>query len=110
MNFAQNGECASLTGDALNFGTVSGNLSQGNQDTLRGWGVRQHDGQWGVALGRQGVRGVPAEGAYNRRWFHGEKVTDNTLRGPGDYDQFTLVAPQDPRLPGGGGSPHPFSA
>jgi hypothetical protein len=48
---------------------------------------------------------VSAEVAYNRRWFHGEKVTDNTLRGPGDYDQFTLVAPQDPRLPGGGGYP-----
>ena len=32
-------------------------------------------------------------------------MTDNTLRGPGDYEQFTITAPQDPRLPGGGGYP-----
>jgi hypothetical protein len=32
-------------------------------------------------------------------------VTDDTLRGPEDYQQFTIAAPQDPRLPGGGGYP-----
>jgi len=48
---------------------------------------------------------VSAEVAYNRRWFKGNKVTDDTLRGPGDYEQFSIVAPQDPRLPGGGGYP-----
>ena len=105
MNFAQNGECAALTGDALNFGTVSGNLAQVNQATLRGWGVRQHDWQWGITVQQQVIPRVSAEVAYNRRWFHGEKVTDNTLRGPGDYEPFTILAPQDPRLPGGGGYP-----
>ena len=34
MNFAANGECAALTGDALNFGAVSGNVTQVNQATL----------------------------------------------------------------------------
>jgi hypothetical protein len=48
---------------------------------------------------------VSVEVGYNRRWFHGEKVTDNTLRGPADYQQFTILAPSDPRLPGGGGYP-----
>ena len=48
MNFAANGECAALTGDVLNFGAVSGNVTQVNQDTLRGWGVRQSDWQWGI--------------------------------------------------------------
>ena len=48
---------------------------------------------------------VSAEVAYNRRWFKGNKVTDNTLRGPEDYQPFTILAPQDPRLPGGGGYP-----
>lgn len=32
-------------------------------------------------------------------------MTDDRLRGPGDYEQFTITAPQDPRLPGGGGYP-----
>jgi hypothetical protein len=105
MNFAQNGECAALTGDALNFGTVSGNLTQVNQATLRGWGVRQHDWQWGITVQQQVIPRVSAEIAYNRRWFKGAKVTDNTLRGPEDYQPFTILAPQDPRLPGGGGYP-----
>src|SRR5712671_1701555 len=105
MNFAQNGECAALTGDALNFGTVSGNLTKVNQETLRGWGVRQHDWQWGITVQQQVIPRVSAEIAYNRRWFRGEKVTDNRLRGPQDYDSFTILAPTDPRLPGGGGYP-----
>src|SRR5207244_9445810 len=43
--------------------------------------------------------------AYNRRSFKGAKVTDNTLRGPEDYQQFTILAPLDSRLPNGGGYP-----
>ena len=40
-----------------------------------------------------------------RERFKGQKVTDNTLRGPNDYEAFTITAPQDPRLPDGGGYP-----
>jgi hypothetical protein len=109
MNFAQNGECTALTGDAVNFGGVSSNLTQVNQATLRGWGVRQHDWQWGLTVQQQVIPRVSAEVAYNRRWFHGDKVTDNTLRGPEDYQPFSILAPQDPRLPGGGGYPIPLS-
>jgi hypothetical protein len=105
MNFAANGECPAATGDTLNFGQVSSNLTQVNQETLRGWGVRQHDWQWGITLQQEVIPRLSMEVAYNRRWFKGTKVTDNTLRGPGDYDQFTITAPSDPRLPGGGGYP-----
>ena len=105
MNFAANGECPALTGDALNFGAVSGTVTQVNQETLRGWGVRQSDWQWGITVQQQLMPRVSAEVAYNRRWFKGAKVTDNTLRGPEDYQPFTILAPQDPRLPGGGGYP-----
>jgi hypothetical protein len=105
LNFAANGECPAATGDALNFGAVSGNVTQVNQATLRGWNVRQSDWQWGVTLQQELIPRVSAEVAYNRRWFLGNKITDNRLRGPGDYEQFTITAPQDPRLPGGGGYP-----
>ena len=50
MNFAANGECPAATGDTLNFGQASGNITQVNQETLRGWGVRQNDWQWGITL------------------------------------------------------------
>src|SRR6185436_11408960 len=105
LNFAANGECPALTGDALNFGGLSGNVTQVNQATLRGWGIRQNDWQWGITVQQQVIPRVSAEIAYNRRWFKGLKVTDNTLRGPEDYQPFTILAPQDPRLPGGGGYP-----
>ena len=52
-----------------------------NQETLRGWGVRQSDWQWGITLQQEVLPRVSAEVAYNRRWFMGVKVTDNTLRG-----------------------------
>ena len=105
MNFADNGECAQVTGDSVNFGQVSGNITQVNPATLEGWGVRQNDWQWGITVQQQVIPRMSVEVAYNRRWFKGNKVTDNTLRGPTDYDAFTLTAPLDPRLPDGGGYP-----
>ena len=105
MNVAANGECPAATGDTLNFGQASGNITQVNQETLRGWGVRQNDWQWGLTLQHEVIPRLSAEVSYNRRWFNGLKVTDNTLRGPADYEQFTITAPSDPRLPGGGGYP-----
>ena len=78
MNFAPNGECAALTGDALNFGAVSGNITQVNQATLRGWGVRQNDWQWGITVQQELIPRVSVEVGYNRRWFQGNKLTDNT--------------------------------
>jgi hypothetical protein len=105
LNFAANGECALLTGNDANFGGVSGNITQVNPDTLKGWGVRQNDWQWGVTVQHEVIPRLSAEVSYNRRWFQGAKVTDNTLRGPNDYETFTLTAPQDSRLPGGGGYP-----
>ena len=35
----------------------------------------------------------------------GSRSTDNTLRGPEDYESWTITAPSDPRLPNGGGYP-----
>jgi hypothetical protein len=104
MNFAQNGECAALTGNDLNFGKANPTTTV-NPGTLTGWNTRQSDWQWGVNVQHEVIPRVSVEVGYNRRWFYGEKVTDNTLRGPGDYQQFTILAPQDPRLPGGGGYP-----
>ena len=48
---------------------------------------------------------MSVEVGYNRRSFYGEKVTDNSFAGPGTTSEFTILAPADPRLPGGGGYP-----
>ena len=109
MNFSANGECLQVTGDSLNFGQASGNITQVNPDTLHGWGVRQNDWQWGITVQQQVIPRTSVEVSYNHRWFNGAKVTDNTLRGPSDYDAFTLTAPVDARLPNGGGYAIPLS-
>src|SRR2546423_5044647 len=101
MNFAQNGECAALTANDLNFGKINPTTTV-NPATLTGWGVRPDNWQWGINLQQEVMPRLSVELGYNRRWFHGVKVTDNTLREPGDYQPFTILAPQDSRLPGGG--------
>jgi hypothetical protein len=100
-----NGECAALTGNNLNFGAVSGNITQVNQDTLKGWGARDYDWQWSIGLQQQVLPRVSADVAYSRRSFYSFTVTDNQARDPSQYDAWTINAPPDPRLPGGGGYP-----
>jgi hypothetical protein len=39
---------------------------------------------------------------YSRRWFRGFSVVDNRSLQPSDLTPFSIVAPSDPRLPGGG--------
>jgi hypothetical protein len=101
----QNGECAALTGNNLNFGGQGAVTTVTNPATLTGWGVRENDWQWGVTLQQELLPRMSIEVGYARRWWHGFTVTDNTLRGPGDYEAWTITAPSDPRLPNGGGYP-----
>ena len=100
-----NGECAALTGNSLNFGNVSTGLTQVNQDTLRGWGVRDYDWQWSIGVQQEVLPRVSADLAYARRSFYSFVVTDNLNRDPSQYQAWTINAPIDPRLPDGGGYP-----
>jgi hypothetical protein len=100
-----NEECAALTANNLNFGATSGNLTQVNQDTLKGWGARDYDWQWSVSVQHEVLPRVSADVAYSRRSFHSFTVTDNLVRDPSQYQAWTITAPVDPRLPDGGGYP-----
>ena len=51
---------------------------------------------------------VSVDVSYSRRWWGNFFVTHNRALGPQDYDEVTLTAPIDPRLPGGGGYPVTF--
>ena len=96
--------CGALTGDALNFGKPGGS-TRVNPALLSGWGVRPVDWQWGINLAQELAPRISLEVGYNRRWWGNYTVTDNTLVGPGDYEKWTILAPNDARLPGGGGYP-----
>jgi len=72
-------------------------------DLLKGWGVRSSDWDFGASVQQQVLKRMSIEVAFNRRSFYGFTVQDNTLLGTGDLTPFSIVAPSDPRLPGGGG-------
>ena len=71
---------------------------------LDGWGVRPSDWNLGVSIAAAARPGVVA-----RRHVHpalvpaGSSVADNLALQPSDLTPFSIVAPVDPRLPGGGG-------
>jgi hypothetical protein len=108
LNFsAQNGvdSCAALTGNSLNFGQFGNATTTTNPALLTGWGVRPNDWQWGLTVQQQVIPRVSAEIGYSHRWFKGVQVTDNVNRDPSQYDKYTVTAPTDSRLAGGGGYP-----
>jgi hypothetical protein len=74
-----------------------------DEKILKGWGTRPSDWQIGVTLQQEILPRVSLEVGYTRRWLQNFTVTDNLAVSPADFDTFTLVAPSDSRLPGGGG-------
>jgi hypothetical protein len=70
---------------------------------LNGWGVRPSD--WNVSAMFQQRIGARSslDITYIRRAFRGFSVVDNLALDDSDLTRFSLTAPLDPRLPGGGG-------
>jgi hypothetical protein len=70
---------------------------------LTGWGVRPSDWNIGASVQQQILPRASIEVTYSRRWYSGLTVTDNLLAENSDYSPYSVTAPADPRLPGGGG-------
>jgi hypothetical protein len=74
-----------------------------SQAVVSGWGVRPSDWQLSASVEQEWGGRVSLSIAYTRRWFHGFLAVDNLALEPSDLTAFSLIAPADPRLPGGGG-------
>jgi hypothetical protein len=105
LNPAMNGECGPWSN--LQWGQ-SVPTTRINPATLEGWDVRNHDWQVGVTFQQQLRNQMAVEVSYNRRWWDNFFTTNNAALTAADWDQVTLTAPQNPRLPGGGGYPVTF--
>jgi len=81
------------------------NILTNNYDPalLTGMGVRSADWDLGVTLQQQLMPRASLEVAYTRRWYSGFTVTDNQATANSDWSPYSVTAPSDPRLPGGGG-------
>jgi Carboxypeptidase regulatory-like domain len=86
----------------LNFGTATFSNTI-DPDILHGWGVRPSDWNWGVSVQHEVLPRTSVEVGFVHREFYGFAVTDNLAVAPSDFTQFSIPAPQDPRLPNGGG-------
>ena len=102
LNVDGNGECGALSN--RNFGTVVTNLTY-DEKTLTGWGKRNFNWEVSAGIQQQLLPTVSADVTYFRRWYGNFIVVDDLAVGPQDYDKFTLTAPMNPGLPGGGGYP-----
>ena len=113
LNPALNGECGVANSTAANFGKASA-ATIVDPAVLSGWGVRPGDTQYTGTIQQQILPRMSADFSFTHRTFHGFFITDNinrhaggTIDGSvlGSYETYTINAPVDNRLPGGGGYP-----
>jgi hypothetical protein len=86
----------------LNFGKEVYSLSYDEQ-ILKGWYNRPSDWQIGATIQHEVLPRVSVEVGYTRRWLQNFTVTDNRAVAASDFTMFSITAPLDRRLPGGGG-------
>lgn len=98
---ASGGDMCGVTSNT-NFGR---NVLTNNFDPalLNGWGVRPSDWTFGASVEHRIGRNAAVTVGYTRRSFRGFSVADNQAVTAADFTPFSIVAPLDPRLPGGGG-------
>ena len=70
---------------------------------LNGWGVRPSDWDLELSIQQQVFSRASVELSYVRRWYNGFFVVDNLALRTTDLTPYSVIAPSDPRLPGGGG-------
>lgn len=107
-NFGQNGECGAISDQ--NFGKQNPKALQWSDDVRTGWGVRDFNWDMNAEIQHELTKGLSINGGYyfNTGGYYRnvdsvQRVTDNQLISPSDFDQFCVTAPTDPRLPSGGG-------
>ncbi len=100
-----NGECGQI--DNLQFGSSQLVGAQFDPAGLSGWGVRPSDWSYGVSVQQELFPRASVEVGYYRRTFTqyttSGTVSDNLAVSPSDVKTYSITAPLDPRLPGGGG-------
>jgi hypothetical protein len=92
--------CGAISNLAFGQPVLTGNY---DTDLLKGWGVRAGDWSFGVSVQQQLLKRMSVEVGYYRRWFDGFTLNDNLSLANGDLTPYSINAPSDPRLPGGGG-------
>ncbi|MBI4519292.1 MAG: hypothetical protein HY701_00525, partial [Gemmatimonadetes bacterium] len=97
-----NGECSTVSN--LAFGQLS-SVAQFDPETREGWGTRQSQWEFSTAIQHQLASRLGIEVGYFRRTygnFRANQIVGGEITSA-DFDSYCVTAPQDSRLPGGGG-------
>jgi hypothetical protein len=100
INTAANGECGAMAN--ANFGKAVPSRVY-DPAIMEGWGARGHNWEFSAGVQHELAPRVALDFGYFRRVFGNLIVTDDRAIGPADFDPFSITAPADSRLPGGGG-------
>jgi hypothetical protein len=100
LNSLTNGECGAMAN--ANFGKDIPGVTF-DPDLVRGWGKREYNWEFSAGIQQELLPRVAADVSYFRRWYGNFTVRDDLAVNPTDFDPFSITAPVDPRLPGGGG-------
>jgi len=100
LNLQANGECSAVAN--LNFGQL-GSIPEFNRDTRFGWGNRAFNWEFSTSVQHELMPRLGIDVGYFRRWFGNFQVTQIRGLSASDFDRYSVMAPSDPRLPGGGG-------
>jgi hypothetical protein len=95
-----NGECGVVSN--LRFGEPT-SVAAFDEDTRFGWGNREYNWEFSSSVQHELIPRVGLDVGYFRRWFGNFTTTQNLATTSADYDPYSVTAPVDPRLPGGGG-------
>jgi Carboxypeptidase regulatory-like domain len=98
-NFSAQPECGAISNQ--NFGRFFPLATQFDDSVVK----TNRDYLWDflAEVQHEVIEGLSVSFGYNRNWDGAFQVYDNTLVGPGDFDEFCVAVPADPRLPNGGG-------
>jgi len=100
LNPVANGECGAMS--PSNFGSTQPGVAY-DPDLINGWGKREYNWQFSAGVQQELLPRVSLDVGYYGTWYGNQFVTDNRAWTAADFDQFSITAPSDPRLPGGGG-------
>ena len=100
LNPLANGECGQLTD--VNFGKPIASTTT-DPDMIQGWNKRPNEREYEISMSHQLLPRMGVDFGYYRRTYDNFTVVDNRAVAASDYSPFSITAPLDPRLPGGGG-------
>lgn len=93
--------CGVVSDTSFGRPTVSLNY---DPKVVTGWGTRPYQWEFAASVQHEVKRGFGIDVGYFRRWYGNFGVTDNLALQPSDFSSFSVTAPQDSRLPNGGGN------